>query len=260
MRKEDYIKWKHVPGTADVEVSNMGDVRTTGGYHYSPIVNKKGYKMVSLWINGEMKRKQIHRLVAEAFVPNPYNKPEVNHKNGDRGNNCIWNLEWSTTQENILHSIFVLGKDMSGKNNPMFGMRGEDSPSFVDWVLAFKDNELVGRYPTQIAAAAAMGWKRSVAQSISRCVRHFRNVKQVRGYVFMYEKEYDKLRQADLKPCELLEHPELWVKTYRGQSAAKPQKYINAEEGSTTIESIGVKPEEASRVENSVLEVQGLQK
>ena len=224
MKKEDFIEWCHVPGTKDIEVSNMGDVRSTGGFYYTPITDNKGYKKVAIWINGVQKQKSIHRLVAEAFIPNPFNKSDVNHKNGDTTNNCIWNLEWCTPRENVLHKIFVLGKDMNGKNNPMYGKRDENNAKFVDWILAFKDNELIGKYPTQISAAAAMGWKRSVAQSISRCVRHVRNVKTVRGYIFIYEKEYIKLKQADLKPCELLEHPELWIPHYWGQSAAKPQK------------------------------------
>lgn len=237
MRKSDYEKWCKVEGTEDVLISNFGDVKTEGGFVYSTFKDKNGYVHVNIVINGKTKQMSIHRLVAKAFVPNPFKKEYVNHKNGDTTNNCEWNLEWSTPLENMMHKIFVLGHDVSGKKNPMFGRTGENNAKFVDYILAFKDDEFVGEYPTQVAACAALGWKRCRASQISRCVTHSRNAKSLHGYQFMYKTEYEKLKQADLKPRELLEHPELWVKHYWGQSAAKPTR--NKSEGSTTIESIG---------------------
>lgn len=65
-----------------------------------------GYKCVKL--NG--KHESIHRLVAKAFIPNPENKPEVNHIDGNKQNNHVSNLEWVTSKENINHGRFVLGQ------------------------------------------------------------------------------------------------------------------------------------------------------
>lgn len=65
-----------------------------------------GYKYVTLYKSGELYQGiSVHRLVALAHIPNPENKPWVNHKDGNKANNNALNLEWTTIQENILHSI-----------------------------------------------------------------------------------------------------------------------------------------------------------
>lgn len=66
--------------------------------------DKDGYKKVNLVHNGVRTHFSIHRLVATYFVPNPDNKPVINHKDGDKQNNNDWNLEWATRSENDLHA------------------------------------------------------------------------------------------------------------------------------------------------------------
>jgi len=70
--------------------------------------NKHGYRRVGLYSNGRTRTINVHRLVAETFIPNPENKPCVNHINGVRDDNRIENLEWCTYSENTLHA-FRLG-------------------------------------------------------------------------------------------------------------------------------------------------------
>jgi hypothetical protein len=70
----------------------------------------KGYKRVTLSINGKTKRFQTHRLVAMYFIENPLNKPCVNHIDGNKNNNNFENLEWCTYSENEKHSYISLGK------------------------------------------------------------------------------------------------------------------------------------------------------
>ena len=69
-----------------------------------------GYRYVSLMSNGKKHGLRVHRLVAQAFIPNPSNKPTVNHKNGDKSDNSVCNLEWCSYSENEIHSWQVLGK------------------------------------------------------------------------------------------------------------------------------------------------------
>ena len=70
----------------------------------------EGYLYVDLYNNGNKKRKFIHRLVAESFIPNPDNKRMVNHKDGNTKNNNVTNLEWVTPKENVEHAHKVLEK------------------------------------------------------------------------------------------------------------------------------------------------------
>jgi len=71
---------------------------------------KAGYPKVSLSRRGIIADVLIHRMVAEAFIPNPLNKPQINHIDGNRENNLVQNLEWSTARENRHHAINVLRK------------------------------------------------------------------------------------------------------------------------------------------------------
>lgn len=87
------------------------------------MINDKGYPCVSLIINGKTSFRRVHRVVAETFLPNPENKPCVNHKDRNRQNANVLNLEWVTHSENVRHSIENGGRigytrDNSGEKNP----------------------------------------------------------------------------------------------------------------------------------------------
>lgn len=125
--------WKEIPGyEGSFEVSNLGNFRSKdrqvpsrwGGtrlYPGKPLkveVMEDGYKRIVLMQNAKKKRYMCHRLVAKTFIPNTENKPFVNHIDGDRGNNCVENLEWCTQSENEQHAVHTLGKTMKGKTGP----------------------------------------------------------------------------------------------------------------------------------------------
>lgn len=107
--------WKNISGYEGLyEVSSLGRVRSLPHKVYNKLIGEyiskekilkqgslvRGYKGVGLYKNGKEKTQKVHRLVAEAFIPNPNNYPEVNHKNEDTSDNRVTNLEWCTSKYN----------------------------------------------------------------------------------------------------------------------------------------------------------------
>lgn len=111
--------WKEIPNTNGIYfVSNDGLVKSVDhhvkhkdgnkrlqfGRILKPIIVTKGYLHVILCLGGKRLQISVHRLVALAFIPNPENKPQVNHIDCNKKNNLVNNLEWVTNRENIIHA------------------------------------------------------------------------------------------------------------------------------------------------------------
>ena len=146
--KNDKQVWKDIKNYEGLyEVSNYGNVRSLkfGKIRYlKPANNGNGYNDVILCKNGQKKHFKVHRLVANAFIENPNNYPQINHKDEDKTNNKVENLEWCDNQYNTRYSKArqVMGIGENGRKTILLG--------------ATVDGDSLG-YKFQSVAAAANG-------------------------------------------------------------------------------------------------------
>src|SRR5690554_4868133 len=99
------VEFKDIPGMEYYSVSRNGDVKSNRkGRLLTPRVQKDGYVTVHLSFDGKDFNALVHRLVAMAYLPNPEGKSTVNHKDGNKENNYVDNLEWATYPENMRHA------------------------------------------------------------------------------------------------------------------------------------------------------------
>lgn len=115
--------WKTVIDFSNYQISNKGRVinRKKGWYlHPAPNKKRRNYYYISLQQNGKRKNLLLSRLVAIHFIANPLNKTQVNHKNGDKSNNNVNNLEWVTPKENVAHAILngFIAEPLRGSKQP----------------------------------------------------------------------------------------------------------------------------------------------
>lgn len=100
-----YVSDKGEVFTKDRYINNNGTKVLYKGRQKVGTSNGLGYLQVKFTINNKEYRKYIHRMVAEAFIPNPNNYTDVNHKDGNKQNNTVENLEWVSRSQNIAHAI-----------------------------------------------------------------------------------------------------------------------------------------------------------
>lgn len=207
-------RWKEIPGYEGYyKINTLGIVKginrvikhSTGsdkvwkGKYILQSSNEAGYQMVSLAKQGKITQSLIHRLVAQTFIPNPENKPCVNHLNGIKSDNFIDNLAWCTYSENELHSYRVLGKksvlNRLGKiphNAKYVGMFNKDT------------GKLINTYRTATEAAKHIGGNQSRVSTNCRSEQPFcygYNYKYITEDIYIQykdnKKEVSKMRRTE---------------------------------------------------------------
>ncbi|HEM9258124.1 TPA: HNH endonuclease [Streptococcus agalactiae] len=159
--------WKDIPIVKGYyQVSNLGRVRSIGRTVNAKQRTRKtkgrilkqslssGYAIVTLSVNGLRKSIRVHRLVAEAFIPNPINKRTINHIDENKLNNRVDNLEWATDKENANHGNRTT-KSSLGRCKPVeqFTLEGE----FINTFDSIKSASMKTGISSQRTTATAMG-------------------------------------------------------------------------------------------------------
>ena len=137
-------------------------------------MNSNGYKVVSLVMNGKQTNVYVHRIVAEAFLPNPDNLPMVNHKDEDKTNNFLENLEWCTAAYNNTY-----GKAIERRAKKL---RGRESEKRVAVIQRRPDGSFKARFASVTEAAKVMDGSTSAISAVCRGKR-----KMAYGYIWEYE-------------------------------------------------------------------------
>lgn len=186
--------WKPIKGFEGLyEISSRGRLKS---YKKTPkgqilkLHNKKGdYFKVSLQGKGKHNRSvSVHRLVAEHFLPNPHNLPQVNHIDGNKQNNMADNLEWCTPTQNVRHSLKMHPNQLTGMI--MFNKYGKTKPI----VQLSKSGDVIQRFSSGAEASRLTG---VCGRNILQVANHteFKKGhprKTAGGYVWRYESEVIK--------------------------------------------------------------------
>lgn len=176
--------WKDVPSHEGYyQVSNLGNFRSlprviryksngTRNYPAKKLLTestKDNYQRITLMKEGVKARYQAHRLVALAFIPNPENKPCINHIDGNKSNNIVTNLEWCTPSENMIHADNTRLRDMS-----------KHHPSNAKKIKCLETGEIFVSY------YQAIKWLGKTTNSLSALVRGTRNYGRAFGYHWQF--------------------------------------------------------------------------
>lgn len=176
--------WKDIKGyEGKYKISNLGNVKSVKKQIIlKPIIHKKGYLRVALYKKNKSKRYLIHRLVAEAFIENPNNYMEINHKDENKQNNNVSNLEWCSRSYNVNYGT---RNKSTSKNINQYDMQG----NFI------KKWESIKEVERQLGINNA---------HICQCCKQNERYKTAGGYIWRYA-DYPHHKCESIEECELFE-------------------------------------------------------
>lgn len=157
--------WKEVDGFGGrYKISSKGRIMSSwGGWKLKTPTIQRGYYVTGLYLKPKKKVEFIHRLVAMAFIPNPEAKPQVNHKDGNKLNNDVENLEWVTASENAIHAIHVIKTKVPSRNKGY---------KLSEETIA-KRKEFYKTHPANCAKAVRCVQTGEVFSSLRKATEHF---------------------------------------------------------------------------------------
>jgi hypothetical protein len=165
---------KIIKGFENYSADERGDIyshKKTKVIKLKQWVSHDGYKLIQLCKNGVVHSKSVHRLIAETLIPNPYGLPAVNHKDGDKNNNCVDNLEWCTHKQNVQHSF----------DNGLKNSTGRKMKAVIQLTL---DGKEICRYKSARQAEIATGVGRNVIIAVCKNKKYR---KSGGGFLWNYE-------------------------------------------------------------------------
>lgn len=208
--------WKQISGYEGLyEVSNLGNVRsverrvwsrgfyvTLKGKAKKQVIDTRGYCVVFLFKEGKQKTHRVHRLVANAFIPNPYNKSEIDHINTNKQDNRADNLKWVTPKENsenaISHKKQIDAWNDETKRKMIESRRRKGSKNAPIKVYQYTlEGEFVAEYPTIQDAKKAIGTNNNIGIAVDR------EDKTSCGYLWRSQKETKPVYRGRMKYFKL---------------------------------------------------------
>lgn len=189
--------WKEIEGYPNYQVSNMGRVKrlSTGYYRRTekilkPQLQNNGYLHIKLSQKDKTKCILVHRLVAQVFIPNPNNLPQVNHINEDKTDNRVENLEWCDRKYNINYGNGISKRVKTNKENGTYKKIGEiNYKNFSKSILQFsKDNSFIRRWDCIMDVQRELGYDN---KQICSCLKN--RQKTAKGFKWVYADDYERI-------------------------------------------------------------------
>jgi len=170
-------EWRNIYGYEnEYQISNLGNVRRVNGQIIHPSLSSKGYLRVNLYRDGKYRTCFVHKLVLQSFTDSATWLEEVNHKDYDRTNNHLDNLEWITHADNVRYSVV---------NRPRHYVRKAFTPikNFRRVEQRTQEGVLVKTWDNLSTIARVTGYHSGI---IKKCCEHQPHYKSAHGYVWQY--------------------------------------------------------------------------